>query len=169
MSTGSSSRECPYSFNMLSIPASFSLMGVCTDQALTAINELKDGLGSRWCESRVRRTSGRRMVRLGCLVRDLGSVSPPLLGFGTKHTAEVKGNTDGHGLVKVGSYDRGTKVFVEMYDSDGSGILLENRTRLIESQGRGSSEMEKEWRFSQVAGRGSASEVRTGRGAGKRN
>ncbi|KAK8501223.1 hypothetical protein V6N12_000342 [Hibiscus sabdariffa] len=154
-----------FSFSFVRRASSFSLMGVCTDQALTAINELKDGLGSRWCESRVRRTSGRRMVRLGCLVRDLGSVSPPLLGFGTKHTAEVeamgvKGNTDGHGLVKVGSYDRGTKVFVEMYDSDGSGILLENRTRLIESQGRGSSEMEKEWRFSQVAGRGSASENR---------
>ncbi|KAK8557902.1 hypothetical protein V6N12_010125 [Hibiscus sabdariffa] len=160
-------------------------MGVRTDQALAAINELKDGLGSRWCESRVRRTSGRRMVRLGwpspglrirvaAIVRIWNeaygrggsggcTVSSPFIFLlqvsaywvALSYWYKVKGNTDGLGLVKVGGYGRGTKVLVERYDNDGSGILLENRIRLIESQGRGSSEMEMEGRLSQVVGRGS--------------
>ncbi|KAK8572926.1 hypothetical protein V6N12_028966 [Hibiscus sabdariffa] len=172
-------------------------MGVRTDQTLTAINELKVGLGSRWCESRVRRTSGRRMVRLGwpspglrirvtAIVRIWieasgrgGSggctVSSPfvfLLQVSACWVAlsdwyKVKGNIDGLGFVKVGSFGRGTKVFVERYDSDGSGILREKRTSLIEFQGRGSSEMETEWRLLKAVGRGSGQRDKDWKGGGK--
>ncbi|KAK8670614.1 hypothetical protein V6N13_037232 [Hibiscus sabdariffa] len=199
MSTGSKCLlgACPYSFNMLSIPVSFSLMGVHTDQALAAINERKDGLGSRWCESRVRRTPGRRMVRLGWPSPGLrirvaatvriwneasgrgGSggctVSSPfvfLLQVSACWVAlsdwyKVKGNIAGLGSVKVECYGRGTKVFVERYDSDGSGILREKRTKLIEFKERGSSEMEMQWRLLKVVGRGSGQRDKDWKGGGK--
>ncbi|KAK8478144.1 hypothetical protein V6N11_063381 [Hibiscus sabdariffa] len=182
---------------MLSIPVSFSLMGVHTDQALAAINERKDGLGSRWCESRVRRTPGRRMVRLGWPSPGLrirvaatvriwneasgrgGSggctVSSPfvfLLQVSACWVAlsdwyKVKGNIAGLGSVKVECYGRGTKVFVERYDSDGSGILREKRTKLIEFKERGSSEMEMQWRLLKVVGRGSGQRDKDWKGGGK--
>ncbi|KAK8555353.1 hypothetical protein V6N12_009501 [Hibiscus sabdariffa] len=138
-------------------------MGVRTNQALAAIIELKDGLSSRWCKSRVRRTSGRRMVRLGwpspglrirvaAIVRIWNeaygrggsggcTVSSPfvfLLQVSACWVAlsdwyKVKGNIDGLGLVK----------------------------------GRGSSEMETELRFLKAAGRGSGQRGKDWKGGGK--